>query len=57
MLHNSHLVLTDYLSEGLTTRNHRRSLLERFRIMTRHYGWVSTIAMHMWFTLRSVIKR
>lgn len=57
VLHNSHLVLTDYLSEGLTTRNHRRSLLERFRIMTRHYGWVSTIAMHMWFTLRSVIKR
>ena len=34
-----------------------RSLLERFRIMTRHYGWVSTIAMHIWFTLRSAIKR
>ena len=57
ILKNSHLVLTDYLSEGLTTRNHRRSLLERFHIMTKYYGRVSTCAMHVWFTLRSAVKK
>ncbi|MBQ7683994.1 MAG: glycosyltransferase, partial [Bacteroidaceae bacterium] len=30
---NTHLILTDYLSEGLTTTNHRKSLLERLRLM------------------------
>ena len=39
VLHNTHLTLIDYLNEGMTTRNHKASLKERFRIMSRHYGW------------------
>lgn len=54
---NTHLVLTDYLSEGLTTKNHRRSLMERLRIMGHHYGWPRTIAQHVWFVFRAVLKR
>lgn len=57
LLHNTHLTLIDYLSEGLTTRNHKASLLERFRIMTRHYGWVSTVIYHLWFVLRLLLKK
>ena len=55
--HNTRLTLIDYLDEGLTTRNHRASLLERFRIMTRHYGWPATLLLHAWFVLRAVIKK
>lgn len=55
--HNTHLILTDYLSEGMTTRNHRRSLLERLHIMAHHYGWVKAIAAHAWFVIRAIIKR
>lgn len=54
---NSHLVLTDYLNEGATTRNHRRSLFERLRIMARHYGWPATLAEHLWFVVRAFIKK
>lgn len=54
---NSHLVLTDYLNEGMTTRNHRASLLERLRIMAKHYGWVATIVSHIWFVVRAIIKK
>lgn len=57
VLHNTHLVLIDYLSEGLSTRHRTASLRERFRIMTRHYGWITTLAMHAWFVCRAVIKR
>ena len=57
MTHNTRLTLIDYLDEGLTTRNHRASLLERFRIMTRHYGWPATLLLHAWFVLRAVIKK
>lgn len=54
---NTHLILTDYLNEGMTTRNHRKSLLERLRLMARHYGWSNAIAAHGWFIIRAVIKR
>lgn len=56
-LHNTRLVLIDYLNEGMTTRNHRASLLERFRIMCRHYGTASTVLRHLWFLVRSVTKK
>ena len=52
-LHNLHMVVANYTEEGQTTLHHRESLLERFRVMTRHYGWFSTIAMHVWFVFRS----
>ncbi|MBR6031571.1 MAG: glycosyltransferase [Bacteroidaceae bacterium] len=54
---NTGLVLTDYLNEGLTTRNHRASLWERFRIMAHYYGWPATVVRHFWFIIRAVVKR
>lgn len=56
-LHNTHLTLIDYLNEGMTTRNHRASLHERFRIMCRHYGYLFTLARHAWFALRLLLKK
>ena len=55
-LHYARLTVVDYLDEGLTTRNHRASLWERFRIMVRHYGVLSTVAFHLWFLLRAFRK-
>ncbi len=54
---NTHLVLTDYLSEGMTTRNHRSSLLERLRIMATHFGWGTTLWQHALFVGRAIIKK
>lgn len=45
-------VLVHYLSEGLTTANHRRSLWERFRIMSHYYGLLPTVARHVGFFFR-----
>ncbi len=54
---NTQLVLTDYLNEGMTTRNHRASLMERLHIMAHYYGWPATVIRHFWFIVRAVIKR
>ena len=54
---NAHQTLTDYLEEGQTTRNHRASLRERFRVMAHHYGLPVTIVMHAWFALRQLVKK
>lgn len=49
--------LSLYLSEGATTTNHRRSLMERFAVMRRHYGLRATIAAHLGFALRALKRR
>ena len=38
-----------YLNEGTTTANHRASLIERFEVMTEHYGFFSTLLHHLRF--------
>ena len=52
VIHNTHLILIDYLDEGMTTRHHKASLFERLRIMAHHYGWFTTLLMHVWFVIR-----
>ena len=54
--HNTRLTIIDYLNEGMTTRNHKASLKERFKIMSKHYGIIPTILHHIWFIIRLGIK-
>lgn len=54
---NLHTVVANYTEEGQTTLHHRKSLLERYRVMERHYGRVSTLLMHCWFAVRAAISR
>lgn len=56
-LYNTKMILTDYLSEGMTTKNQRKSLFERLRIMCHHYGYWTAMAQHFWFVLRFFVKR
>ena len=56
-LRNVGRVVACYLEEGQTTRNHRASLKERFSVMRRHYGLLSTVLHHLWFAMRAIIKR
>lgn len=45
-------VLIDYLAEGMTTANRRKSLIERFRIMSYYYGFWPTLIRHFGFIRR-----
>ena len=54
---NVNATVINYLQDGLSIQNHRASLKERFCIMSKHYGLLPTIARHLWFILRVVIKR
>ncbi len=44
---NLKIVGINYLTAGTTDRNKVKSLLERYRIMSRHYGRLSTFARHV----------
>jgi len=52
-----HEPFADYLSEGMTTANHKASLKERFNIMCKHYGTIPTVLQHLWFIVRAIIKK
>lgn len=49
--------IISYLSEGMTTRHHRASLWERFRIMCRHYGTGMALLAHLSFIPRYLKRR
>ncbi len=50
-------VVVNYLDGGMTNKNHRASLIERFNVMSHHYGLMPTILMHIWFVARAVLKK
>lgn len=52
-----HEVVVNYLDGGMTNKNHRASLIERFNVMRRHYGLLTTLGMHAWFVARAVLKK
>ena len=56
-IHNSHLLLAHYLSEGLTTQHHRASLWERMCIMGRHYGWIHMLITHFNIIRKKIWKK
>lgn len=49
--------IISYLAEGMTTRHHRASLWERYRIMCRHYGTVKATLAHLGFIPRYLKRR
>ena len=49
---NSRMRLVNYEAEGMTTRNRKASLAERYRIMCRYYGTLPTQLRHLWFATR-----
>ncbi|MDD3780438.1 MAG: glycosyltransferase, partial [Proteiniphilum sp.] len=34
----------------------KASLKERYRIMVKHYGQLSTLLHHIWFLIRAIVK-
>ncbi len=49
--------IISYLSEGLTTENHQKSLRERYRIMCRYYGTLPTLLRHFKFACRHLLRK
>lgn len=50
---NTGLILSDYLAGGISKKRHRQSLLDRFTVMRKHFGWLATILAHGKIILRA----
>jgi len=56
LLRNIHAVVANYMEEGQTTIHHKDSLKERFEVMRRHYGLLTTVLLHAWFAVRKLLR-
>ncbi len=54
---NLGIIAIDYLSDGLTDKNKLKSLRERYRIMSTHYGSARTLLNHLGFLFRALRRR
>lgn len=51
-IHNSHLILSNFMEGGLSSMGRKDSLKERFVIMQHHYGIITVTMLHIWFAIR-----
>lgn len=51
-IHNTHLVLSNFLEEGLSSVQRKASLKERYEVMCKYYGKPVTCLLHGWFAVR-----
>lgn len=49
---NTRMILSDFLEEGLSSVQRKASLKERYAIMRKYYGPVTTLLLHIWFAIR-----
>ena len=51
-IYNTRMTLSNFLDGGVSTTQRKASLKERYDIMCRYYGTVSTSLLHVWFAIR-----
>lgn len=51
-IRNTRMTLSHFLDEGMSTVNRKASLKERYSIMCKYYGKITTTLLHGWFAIR-----
>ena len=54
---HTHLVLAEYLEGGLSKKRHRRSLMDRYKVLRSHYGFLQNLLAHAVILLRAAWHR
>lgn len=51
-IYNTRKVLSNFLEDGLSSRQRKASLKERYKVMQNYYGRITTFLLHGWFGIR-----
>lgn len=54
---NTGLILSDYLTGGISKKRHRQSLRDRFAVMRTHFGLLPTLLAHARIVIRAAAHR
>jgi glycosyltransferase involved in cell wall biosynthesis len=50
-------ILCKYLTGGLSVQRHRQSLIDRFKVLKKHFGLLPTLWNHVRILVRAIIKQ
>lgn len=53
-IYNANGILSHFLDGGVSKKKMRASLKERFKIMSKNYGFLNTAFRHVWFAIRAI---
>ena len=51
------LILADYLMGGTSKQQHKKSLIDRYRVLKKHYGFIPNLWHHFIIVLRAFIAK
>jgi glycosyltransferase involved in cell wall biosynthesis len=54
---NTQIIVADYLKGGISDKQLRASLLDRFSVLSHHFGLLSTIGSHLYIAYRAIVSR
>ncbi len=53
-IHNTHQILSKFLTGGVATQQIKKGLQERWHVMLHHFGWRQTLSSHVVIAFRGV---
>lgn len=53
---NTDLVLAEYLQGGLSKKQHRKALWNRYEVLKKHYGWLPNLWNHFQIIIRAAFN-
>lgn len=51
-IYNTHMILSNFLEAGMSSTQRKASLKERYQVMCKYYGTITTMLLHGWFAMR-----
>jgi glycosyltransferase involved in cell wall biosynthesis len=54
---NANMIVANYLVGGISTQQHSKSLVDRFKVLVAHFGLLKTLGAHFYIALRHVKHR
>lgn len=51
-VYNTHMILSNFLEAGMSSTQRKASLKERYQVMCKYYGTITTMLLHGWFAMR-----
>jgi glycosyltransferase involved in cell wall biosynthesis len=56
-IYNTHMVISRFLEGGASNKRRKKALLERFKIMSKHYGFFPTVWNHIFILFRYPVHK
>jgi glycosyltransferase involved in cell wall biosynthesis len=51
---HTHIMVSEFLTGGISKQKHRQSLLDRYAVLKTHFGWLPNLLAHIYIVIRAI---